>query len=200
MLSCCSNLWLPGHTSHGYPQQTSDSYDSDDPDIICSVHHCNSIFLSKKIFAMTLLLNCYVKSINRSQKCSYTHHICDSLSKSHCMHCHGDSIGKGKDEADGPAQLWTKTATDQEIGPTYWWWGGGKRRRCRDVWKRVKEKNDICMFNEWMKAQPNKPPFTFPLVAMAEVERPVIPVMHDDSRMMTQVKPGRKSNWILAFR
>lgn len=49
---------------------------------------------------------------------SYTHHICHSLSKSHSVHGHSYSVGKGKDEADGPAQLWTKAATDQEIGST----------------------------------------------------------------------------------
>lgn len=37
----------------------------------------------------------------------------------------------------------------------------------------------------------DKPPLTFPLVAMAEVDRPVIPVIVDESKMMTQVRPVR---------
>lgn len=55
---------------------------------------------------------------NEKKIYSYTHHICYSLSKSHSVHGHSYSVGKGKDEADGPAQLWTKAATDQEIGST----------------------------------------------------------------------------------
>lgn len=35
---------------------------------------------------------------------------------------------------------------------------------------------------------------TFPFVAMAEVERPVIPVMQEDSRIITQVRPDTKTH------
>lgn len=35
----------------------------------------------------------------------------------------------------------------------------------------------------------NRPPLTFPLVAMAEVERPVMPVMKEESRIIAQVRP-----------
>lgn len=33
------------------------------------------------------------------------------------------------------------------------------------------------------------PPLTFPLVAMADVERPVIPVIQEDNKMINQVIP-----------
>lgn len=47
-----------------------------------------------------------------------THEVCNSLSKAHSVHGHSYSIGKGKDQADGPTQLWAEAATDQEVGPT----------------------------------------------------------------------------------
>lgn len=34
------------------------------------------------------------------------------------------------------------------------------------------------------------PPLTFPLVAMADVERPVIPVIQEDMRTINQVMPN----------
>ena len=39
------------------------------------------------------------------------------------------------------------------------------------------------------------PPLTLPLVAMAETERPVTPVMQDERRMMTQVRPEQGDRW-----
>lgn len=40
------------------------------------------------------------------------------------------------------------------------------------------------------------PPLTLPLVAMAETERPVTPVMQEETRMMTQVRPKeRRWRW-----
>lgn len=39
------------------------------------------------------------------------------------------------------------------------------------------------------------PPLTFPLVAMAEVERPVIPVIQEDNKMITQVIPEEEGQF-----
>lgn len=39
------------------------------------------------------------------------------------------------------------------------------------------------------------PPLTFPLVAMADVERPVIPVIQEDNKMITQVIPEEEGQF-----
>lgn len=39
------------------------------------------------------------------------------------------------------------------------------------------------------------PPLTFPLVAMADVERPVIPVIQEDNKMINQVIPEEKGQF-----
>lgn len=50
-----------------------------------------------------------------------------------------------------------------------------------------------CVIIVLFQRRDNAPPLTLPLVAMAEVDRPVMPVMQEDSRMMTQVKPKRRN-------
>lgn len=49
---------------------------------------------------------------------TYTHEVCNSLGKAHSVHGHSYSIGKSKDETNGPAQLRAEAAADQEVGPT----------------------------------------------------------------------------------
>lgn len=39
------------------------------------------------------------------------------------------------------------------------------------------------------------PPLTFPLVAMADVERPVIPVIQEDNKMINQVIPEEEGQF-----
>ena len=53
-----------------------------------------------------------------TQHPTHTHYVCNSLSKAHSVHGYSYGIGKSKDKANGPSQLWTEAATDKEVSST----------------------------------------------------------------------------------
>lgn len=180
------NLGLPRHASQWDAQQTSDGDDADDADVVGAVDHDGSVLLQEKFQEdFKRMKQAYRRW---SKKHTHTHEFCDCLSKPHGVHGYSHSVGKGKDQPDGSTQLWTQTPTDEEVGPTW----------------RQEQEVDISILSismlvdctkrigltGWvMCCWVNRPPLTLPLVAMAEVERPVMPVIREDSRMMTQVRP-----------
>lgn len=99
-----ANLRLPCHSSHGDTEKTRDSDDADDTDVIGSVHHRNSILLGNQTSVVCNWTD-FAVQFHDSGPCknvhlTYTHEVCDGLSKADGVHGHGHCISERKDEAD----------------------------------------------------------------------------------------------------
>lgn len=111
-----SHLGLPRHASHGDGQQTCDSDDADDADVVGFVHHDSSTFLRKKFTAACKELLVVLSFKDRFQA-SHPHDVSDGLRKAHSVHGHSHGVGEGKDQTNGAAQFWAEAAADQEVSP-----------------------------------------------------------------------------------
>ena len=58
--------------------------------------------------------------MNESVCLSYIQHLHNRLSKTDHIHCHGHSVGEGKDQANGASELWPQTPGDQVVRPPWW--------------------------------------------------------------------------------
>lgn len=57
-------------------------------------------------------MECNVIKNQQIRSYTYVHEVNNSLSEAHSVHGHSHSIGKGKNQTNGPTQLWAEATTD----------------------------------------------------------------------------------------
>lgn len=125
---------------------------------------------------------------------TYSKKFHNCFSKSHHIHGDSDSIGEGKYQTDRASKLWTQTPGDQVISSTCKQRGNvtqtvGIRSKYRPFFQRLQcgPLTNSSVENSCL------PPRTNPLVAMAEVERPVMVVTTVAMRTIRQERAAKEN-------
>lgn len=121
----------------------------------------------------------------RSTRKTYIKKIHNCFSKAHHIHGYSYCIGKSKYQADRASKLWAQTPGNQIISSTW------KQREKSACWT-WNEKQSF-LLNQRQNKKRWIPPRTNPLVAMAEVERPVIVVTTVAMRTIRQESAAKKT-------
>lgn len=125
----------------------------------------------------------------KSTRNTYSKEFHNGFSKAHHIHGYSYCIGEGKYQADRASKLWAQAPGNQIISSTW------KQRDNQHVGRELKP---VVSF----KTKSMKrciPPRTNPLVAMAEVERPVIVVTTVAMRTIRQESAAKEKNTPLIF-
>lgn len=124
---------------------------------------------------------------------TYSKKFHNRFSKAHHIHGYSYSIGKGKYQTDRASKLWAQTPGNQVISSTW------KQRGKVTQTVRIHLKQDFLLAQLRIPSiissveNSRLPPRTNPLVAMAEVERPVIVVTTVAMRTIRQERAVKEN-------
>lgn len=175
-------LGLPLHPCHGDAQQQDDRDGADDPDVVDVVRHEGVSALSQRSRAFLSPVSSNHPPPPETPSQTYNKKLHHCFSKTHDVHGDSDGVGEGEDQADGAAELWAQTPGNQVIGSA--WNGKVKEGRSQEPSTLANQR------------EPDRrlPPRTNPLVAIAEVDRPVMVVTTVAMRTITQERAGKEQH------
>lgn len=120
---------------------------------------------------------------------SHIKHLYHCLCEAYDIHGHSHGVGKGKDETNGASKLGPQAPGDQVVRSTWTTATHYLHKHTHStIWQSLGASlwHETCLFVKSLDAA-TSPPRTKPLVAMAEVDRPVMVVTTVAIKMMAMV-------------